>query len=664
MSLRVLGLLLLLALSPSVVSAASCADLYARLTAIHADLGTAFEEIQKLSPAVIRGEKTPKWQDFDQLDRILEAVRKGKASAAEQGKLKELEDALHEVEQSIAENASFAALREASKAAPKVALPASGTTYAPTEYALKRQYQHLLWELNKELPQGLKIRGVRIPYDSRKPQLLAQARQIVASQEKRFDPYFPNSGFEDRESLKTAIRSFSDDARRLYDRLEAEQVELAMNRPEEARWWVPRVGFQNQRITGTSKGSMDPDHRDKVEALMTGGVKAKYAALDAELKPNYGYLKPRPEDGLKQSTAAFQYGKDTYIFKKDRVRDRLTWTAGDSFGSVSYAGTPERPGPKNWQGFFVPWKDRALMVPDMLPSVQEERIGYIAGSVARKGAIAPPLPPLPREPVPPELTYPPKPVQPPRPVLPEPELPTLPKLPEAPVAEGLPIPRRGESTSDFLTRYEVSKEYRQFQERFQKYEEEVARIQATFEGSEAYLRYQAALEEYKAKSRVLDKAYDLSDEYKRYLHEQREYSQKMERYYNEYKESAEYKRYLEEYARYRSETQAVIKAHKESAPYKKYLEETEKFRASGGGGRLGPGDYKGTALEPFYSQDHYGYLELQYWGPLGLDDVEIFEFRVTPPSGEFLRELQKRGIRIRDGRVEPAVEWVPPASVP
>ncbi|MCM2322403.1 MAG: hypothetical protein NDJ90_03985 [Oligoflexia bacterium] len=650
----VFALLIAVAL-PSHSFAASCAELFQRLQGIHPDLGTAFEEVQKLAPEVVTGQRIPRWKDFDQLDRILHSVRAGKTSAGQAGKLKELDAALHEMASSIDENASLATLRDAVKTAPRTARPSEGR-YAPTEYALKRQYQHLLWELNKELPQGLKIRSVRIPYDTRKPQLLAQARQIVANQEKRFEPYFPNSGFEDRDHLKTAIRSFSDDARRLYDRLEAEQVELAMNRPEEARWWVPRVGFQNQRITGTSKGSMDPEYRDEVEAAMSGAVGAKYAALDAELKPNYGYLKPPPGEGLKQSTAADRYGKDIYIFKKARVRDRLTWTAGDSFGPVSHAGGPDMPGPESWQGFFIPWKDRALMVPDMLPSVQEERIGYIAGLVPRKGAIAPPMPPLPLEPEPPKVLYPPRPVAPPGPVLPEPIPPPMPKLPDPPVAEGLPIPGRGESLSDFRTRYKESDSYKRFQERLIKYTRKVERIDAQYRASEDYQRYEAELAEHREKLAELRDAYVTGDDYGRYREQLEQYDLKSRRAYEDYLASAEYKRYLEDHDRYLDEARAIKMAYEKSAPYKKYLEEVEKFRGS----YLGVGHYQGTSLEPFYSAGQPGYMELQYWGPLGLDDVEIFEFRGQPPAEEFLRELQKRGIKIRDGRVDPAVEWTPP----
>ncbi len=43
------------------------------------------------------------------------------------------------------------------------------------------------------------------------------------------------------------------------------------------------------------------------------------------------------------------------------------------------------------------------------------------------------------------------------------------------------------------------------------------------------------------------------------------------------------------------------------------------------------------------------YIELQYWGPLTLDDVHTFVFRTQPPSGSFLKALLDRNIKILDG---------------
>ena len=53
-------------------------------------------------------------------------------------------------------------------------------------------------------------------------------------------------------------------------------------------------------------------------------------------------------------------------------------------------------------------------------------------------------------------------------------------------------------------------------------------------------------------------------------------------------------------------------------------------------------------------------FEVQIFGKIGLDQIESFVFRGTnPPSGEFLVELQKRNIKIFDGRNGQTIPWEP-----
>lgn len=60
-----------------------------------------------------------------------------------------------------------------------------------------------------------------------------------------------------------------------------------------------------------------------------------------------------------------------------------------------------------------------------------------------------------------------------------------------------------------------------------------------------------------------------------------------------------------------------------------------------------------------------GYVEIQYWGPTRLSDVESFTFTTAPPTGEFLDELVKNNVKIYDGTNSKSVkEWAPPVSVP
>lgn len=60
--------------------------------------------------------------------------------------------------------------------------------------------------------------------------------------------------------------------------------------------------------------------------------------------------------------------------------------------------------------------------------------------------------------------------------------------------------------------------------------------------------------------------------------------------------------------------------------------------------------------------DEPGYLETQYWRPLGLEHVERYEFDITPPKGEFLQALRHHGVRIIDTAT--GAEWHGDAPAP
>ena len=208
---------------------------------------------------------------------------------------------------------------------------------------------------------------------------------------------------------------------------------------------------------------------------MTGQDLPTYIATDNQFKPVYGYLRPKPQADIKQSPWARTYGDDIYVFKKSHVRDRLTWTSGDSFAPAEYAPTTPDGKPQNWRGFFIPWKDRMLMGPDVLGRVEESdtefeggippfRFGAVkptaVGAPKMPSSLPPPtpptpdLPPLPEAPAPPTLARPPEP----------PRSPRSPQL-KAPL---LPPLQAGEKFDDALARYQATDEFKAYQAEFQK----------------------------------------------------------------------------------------------------------------------------------------------------------------------------------------------------
>jgi len=449
------------------------------LAALSPSFSPLLEFVRKLDPKLVSMERTPGWQDIEDLKTAIEKLKSAKLDLASQGRLEDAEKWATQAEASLKSDPKLSAI------ATQVRSATLKNDYQPGERALKRLYVKLLYAFDKELPPHIRIPFRHLPLDTRPPKLLEAARELLAAQEKRFAASFATSGFPDDAHLRAAINSAGGHYKKLLDAFDQGEVEFAMNRPEGARWWVPKVGFENQRNTGTSKGMMNPDYRDEVEAKLIGTRASVYKTFDNELKPEYGYLRPAPSFGVKQSEAAARYGDDIYIFKKERVQDRLAWTAGDSFGAVDQvADDAENPVANNWQGYFIPWKYRSLLVPEVEPTIEKTGFGFEAGS-----------------------------------------------------------------------RYDRS-----------------------YFSSDADI---TSMEDWSKKEKM---------------------------------EKAAFK--------------AAFDAH-----------------------------LKGTPLEPFKSVEAHRYIELQYFGPLGLDDVETFQFQKTPPSGDFLDELRKRKIKIRDGRQTPAIEW-------
>lgn len=60
---------------------------------------------------------------------------------------------------------------------------------------------------------------------------------------------------------------------------------------------------------------------------------------------------------------------------------------------------------------------------------------------------------------------------------------------------------------------------------------------------------------------------------------------------------------------------------------------------------------------PVYQDFYASYWEAQILASVTIRDVAELEFTENPPKGEFLNQLRKHQIRIRDGRKQPAIDW-------
>lgn len=375
-------LALWLLVAPFVTSAVeaqpmSCVDLFqpsieTRLERLSPAFLQIYLQVQALRPDLVNGKQMPKWQDFNQLETLIKSVREAKKSLNTPEAQAELESIASQIVRELGQKPALDALAHAHRT------HVPNDRYAPTEYELKLLYQFTLNKLNRELPAGVRIPLQRLPVDLRRPRINREAREFMVEFEKAFESRFPTTGFATFEEYEKAIRG-SDDPhiKKAVEMIDKGQIEVVIRRPESARFWVPKVGFHNQYVTGSSNGSFLPSQRQRAEARLYDlfdsdsnpdqlGLSA-YRSQDVEFMPKYATLRPSRDSGVTYAhNASYQYGSDFYVVNLAEVQDRLSWSHGDSLGVGWGDGKIEF-----WDASFVPWKYRLLMV------------DFLAGSLAR-----------------------------------------------------------------------------------------------------------------------------------------------------------------------------------------------------------------------------------------------------------------------------------------
>jgi hypothetical protein len=313
-----------------------------------------YERLRALNPNLISGKITPKWQDFSELEDLLNSVRMAKHSLFTPEAKAEFESVVSEIVRHLDADAALKDLANAHRTYQPTG------KYAPTEYRLKLEYQRLLGKLNHEFPRGARIPIQRLPLDLRRERLTQEAREAMAEFEKSFAERFPSTGYKTYEEYEAAIRNSTDPRVHMaISMIEKGQIQVAIRRPESGRFWVPKVGFQNQYVTGSSKGFLGHEKRQQAEdRLLDVGSKNDYAGLDTELMPKYATFRPAPASGVTYSSiGSSQYGPDFYVLRLSDIQDRLSWTPGDSL-NVGWVTSPIT----EWKQTFIPWRYRLLMV--------------------------------------------------------------------------------------------------------------------------------------------------------------------------------------------------------------------------------------------------------------------------------------------------------------
>lgn len=248
-------------------------------------------------------------------------------------------------------------------------------TYKPTEYKLRRELQSKLSAALQKLPVEFRPRISKLPYDKNTTAINNAAVKLMKEQEASFDRLFKQSTGMDYAAFEKNLRSIEDpELKMALDIIDADQIEVTMRRPEGGRFWIPRIGFQNQYVSGSSKGFLG-EKRKNAESLMTDKNIREYWDLNEEVMPKYGTLKAAKESGrINDLTGSEQYGPDFYTFKKSALKDRLSFFPGDSLNHLRIPWsqtTLMKLIPTSWDNLFIPWSRRLLMVPFMVEEIRK-----------------------------------------------------------------------------------------------------------------------------------------------------------------------------------------------------------------------------------------------------------------------------------------------------
>lgn len=192
---------------------------------------------------------------------------------------------------------------------------------------------------------------------------------------------FSTSGFKNEAEIIEAARIASGKTGRMYRSawylLREENILVGTRLPEKIRSQVVQKGFLNLHQAKDSQGASGD--RNHVEASYSNMSQAEWKKILDEDKPKYAALYPKHGMALQSPKTLDTYaGSDVYFYKTEKVRERMTVTAGDSLNRfVNYHGywTSEYRKPESWDQVFVPWKSRALFIPILAEGLKEGRVG-------------------------------------------------------------------------------------------------------------------------------------------------------------------------------------------------------------------------------------------------------------------------------------------------
>ncbi len=376
----------------SKTSAKSCSKLLMNLIketsydeASAKQLKESFNKFFKISPERILGSKVPRQKDIEDLKKILtnfEEIKKNINFPTEKDEI----DFFGRVfaESQIYKN-HFSTLTNFSKNT----LEINNLKVLEIEFLL--YFRTLVEKFNLYLPKNVQFKLGKIETGNYLEKLKSEAREIVSNQKVILKDLFHTTGFkslnEYRKHLDKNRSLFGD----IVDVIRDEDVEISIKIPSDKRWWIPKTGIHNRYVTRNTTEGYSELQRKVSEASMSGKSFKDYSLLNNDIKPKYGLLSPKTSSNIKavDTKNYANYGDDIYIFDIDKIRDRITWTPGDSLIRHMYANNSLYQGKvmelESWDDLFLPWEARELSIPNFNKKYNNGRLALSRGEYGTKG---------------------------------------------------------------------------------------------------------------------------------------------------------------------------------------------------------------------------------------------------------------------------------------
>ena len=283
----------------------SCKDMFQTKTSVVLPLTAEFIEFKNeiLNLAHISkfwGRQKPNWEQYNQLNNLL---KKAKLINSQNQSQQFTETQIIDLKSEL-QTWALALHKEALNLKPSKEL----IRFIDLNYGYFKMYERINLEV------GLNIFPLRfLELVTSTKDLIKEAEKTVESNEKALNELFETTGHKSKDEYTEYIKAHSAKAKKHLSLIQNDLV-VAIHRPENARFWIPISGFQNQRTTGSSNGTLIPDYRNEVESKLTFQNTNDYSEKSVRYMPNYGEARPR--NGYKTFSAnknADNYGPSCHF---------------------------------------------------------------------------------------------------------------------------------------------------------------------------------------------------------------------------------------------------------------------------------------------------------------------------------------------------------------